>query len=111
MNITSIYLFAKRNNISRNEGDNLLKLFRSVSDPVSIPNQDLPTSWKTITRHIDKQTQFYKCMKMTIPFPNHWQMEKWDCDNSPRPQEVVVRIRDILEIIADQCVNPKIHFL
>jgi hypothetical protein len=103
------YLFAKRNNISRNGGNDMLKLIRSISP--STNDKELPTSWKTVTRLIDNQTKFYKCFKMTIPFPSHWEMDKWDCDNSPRPQEVVIRIRDLLEVIAEQCVNPKIHLL
>jgi hypothetical protein len=64
-----------------------------------------------VTRFIDNETAFYKCFKMTIPFPSFWEMDKWDSENSPRPQEVEIRIRDLLELIADQCINPKIQLL
>jgi len=47
----------------------------------------------------------------TISFPIHWEMEKWDSKNGICPEEVVIRVRDPLELIADQCVNPIIHFL
>ena len=47
----------------------------------------------------------------TIPFPSHWEMDKWDSKNGPCPENVVIRVRDPLELIADQCVNPIIHFL
>ena len=38
-------------------------------------------------------------------------MDKWNSSNAICPEEVVIRIRDPLELIADQCVNPIIHFL
>jgi hypothetical protein len=38
-------------------------------------------------------------------------MKKWNCNNAPPPEEVEIRIRDPMELIADQCVNPIIHFL
>ena len=38
-------------------------------------------------------------------------MDKWNSNNAPRPKEVEIRIRDTLELIADQCVNPIIHLL
>jgi len=47
----------------------------------------------------------------TIPFPSHWEMDKWDSINGPIPANVVIRVRDPLDLIADQCVNPIIHFL
>jgi len=74
-------------------------------------NFDLPCSWKTITRTIAEQTNFYNCHKMTIEFPSHWKMEKWNSKNDPLPEKVVIRVRDILELIADQFVNPVIQFL
>jgi len=42
---------------------------------------------------------------MTIPFPENWELNKWNCNNAE------IRIRDQMELIADQCVNPIIHFL
>jgi len=48
---------------------------------------------------------------MTIPFPEYWEMKKWNCNNAPAQEKVDIRIRDPIELIADQCVNPIIHFL
>ena len=109
MNMMKCYFFAKRHNISRNGGDDMLKLMRYISPSVNA--KELPTSWNTVTRFIDNETAFYKCYKMTIPFPKFWEMDKWDSENSPRPQEVEIRIRDLLELIADQFINPKIQLL
>ena len=102
------YLFAKSCNMSRANGDELLQLIRHFS-----PSSDLclPKAWKSVTRAISEQTKFYNCHMETIPFPSHWEMDKWDIKNGPCPEKVVIRVRDPLELIADQCVNPIIHFL
>ena len=109
LNIIKCYLFGKQNNISRNSGDDMLKLVKLLSPDITMKH--IPKSWKTITRFIDEQTNFYICHKATIPFPKHWEMDKWNCNNAPCPEPVVIRIRDLLELIADQCVNPIIHLL
>ena len=66
LKILKCYLFAKRHNISRNGGDEFLKLMRFMS-PDSIAD-NLPTSWKTITRTIDDDTKFYICHKKNDSF-------------------------------------------
>ena len=102
------YLFAKSCNMSRANGDELLQLIRHFP-----PSSDLclPKTWKSVTRAISDQTKFYNCHMETIPFPSHWEMDKWDIKNGSCPEKVVIRVRDPLELIADQCVNPIIHFL
>ena len=112
--IFKIYLFAKTCNISRNHGDDLLQLIQDIVAS-SFPNVEIPKhipkSWKSVTRAIDKQASYYTCHEIKIPFPEHWEMNKWNCNNAPTPEEVVIRIRDPMELIADQCVDPIIHFL
>ena len=112
--ISKLFSFAKSCNISRNHGDDLLQLFKDILKS-SFPNADIPKyipdSWKTVTRDINKQISFYTCDEIKIPFPEHWEMHKWKCNNSLPPEEVIIRIRDPMELIADQCVNPIIHFL
>ena len=114
LSVLKIYLLAKSCNMSRNNGDDLLELIKELmksSYPKSeIPNH-LPYSWKSVNRAINQQTPYYTCEKWTIPFPEHWEMNKWNCNNAPLPEEVEIRIRDPIELIADQCVNPIIHFL
>ena len=97
-----IYTFAKDCNISIANGDRLLKLLND--------NKGY-TSWKTFDRWILKQTDFYHCVKKNIKWPNHWQMNKWNHSNIQCPEEVEIRIRDIIQIVADQCVSPHIQFL
>ena len=114
LSILKIYLFAKSCNISRNHGDDLLRLIKDILI-TSYPNAELPKhipkSWKTLTRAIDKQAPYYTCDEIKIPFPEHWEINKWHRSNGSPPEEVIIRIRDPLELIADQCVNPIIHFL
>ena len=112
--ILRIYLLAKSANMSRNNGDDFLELINDIMkygySNSEVPKL-IPNSWKSITRFINQQTSFYTCEKTTIPFPEHWEMNKWNCNNAPPPEEVEIRIRDPMELIADQCVNPIIHFL
>ena len=108
LNIFKCYLFAKSCNLSRSNGDELLQLIQYFSPS---PELCLPKSWKSVTHAINEQTKFYTCHMETISFPIHWEMEKWDSKNGICPEEVVIRVRDPLELIADQCVNPIIHFL
>ncbi len=108
--ILNVYLFAKSCNISQNHGDKLLKLIKNIYPNVEVP-QHIPDSWKSVSRAINRQASYYTCEKMTIPFPEHWEMNKWNCNNAPAPEKVEIRIRDPIELIADQCVNPIIHFL
>ena len=102
MNIFKCYLFAKSCNLSRSDGDELLKLIQYFSPS---PELCLPKSWKSVTRAINEQTKYYTCHMETISFPIHWEMEKWDSKNGICPEEVVIRVRDPLELIADLCVN------
>jgi len=46
-----------------------------------------------------------------ILFPSHWEMDKWDSKNGPCQGNIVIRVRDSLELIAGQFVNLIIHFL
>jgi len=109
LNMLKCYLFTKSCHMSRANGDEFLQIIRSFSSNSS--DLCLPQSWKSDTRAISEQTKFYNCHMETIPFPIHWEMEKWDSKNDPCPENVVIRVRDSLELIADQCVNPIIHFL
>jgi len=38
-------------------------------------------------------------------------VNNWICKNAPLPEVLEIRIRYPMELIADQCVNPIIHFL
>ena len=100
--------------MSSKNGEDLLKLIRDIIQSL-YPNSELPKhipkSWKSITRAINRQTSYYTCEETTIPFPEHWEMDKWNCNNAFPPKEVKIRIRDPMELIADQCVNPIIQFL
>ena len=111
LKILKCYLFGKSCNLSRNNGDDFLKLIRFICPENLSTNLGIPRSWKSVTRAINEQTRFYKCHKVTIPFPTHWEMDKWSSKNTPRPEEVVIRVRDLLELVAEQCVNPNIHLL
>lgn len=86
LNILKCYLFAKSCNLSRNNGDDLLQLIRIMS-----PNPELlsiPKSWKSVTRAIDKQASYYTCHEIKIPFPEHWEMNKWNCNKNSRPNGI-----------------------
>ena len=48
---------------------------------------------------------------MTIPFSEHWEMNKWNCHCAFQPEIVGIRIRDTMESIVDQSVNHIIYFL
>ena len=109
--ILKSYLFAKSCKMIRNNGDELLKIIRFICPENERTNLDLPRSWKTVTRTIAEQTNFYNCHKKTIEFPSHWKMDKWNSKNGSIPENVVNRIRDIFELIADQFVNPVIQML
>ena len=63
-----------------------------------------------MTRAINDQCKYYSYQKFTIAFPEHWEMDKWKSRNASCPEELVIRIRDPQELIADQCVNPIIQF-
>jgi len=61
-----------------------------------VPNR-IPNSWKSIARFNNQQISFYTCEKTTIPFPEHWEMNKWNCNNAPPPEVVEIRIRDPID--------------
>jgi len=95
--------------MSRANGDEFLQIIRSFSSSSS--DLCLPQSWKPATRAISEQTKFYNCHMETISFLSHWEMDKWGSKNGPCPENDLIRVQDSLELIADQCVNPSIHFL
>lgn len=101
-----IYTFAKDCNISRANGDRLLKLMNMEEEKSANYN-----SWKSFDRWIQVETAFYRCAKKTIPWPVHWQINKWKHSNLNCLEEVEIRMRDVLQLIADQCVSPFIQFL
>jgi len=39
---------------------------------------------------------------MTIPFPENWEINKWNCNNATAPEKVEFRIRDPMELTDDQ---------
>ena len=98
LNILKCYLFAKSCNLSISNGNDLLRLIRSICPS---PVLSIPESWLTVTRAINEQSKYYSCQKFTIPFPEDWEMDKWNTRNSSRPEKVEIRIRDLLELIAD----------
>ena len=54
------------------------------------------------------------CQKIPIPFPEHWEVDKWNTKNAPSSEEVEIRITSSfieLELIANQCVNLILSFL
>ena len=69
------------------------------------------TSWRTFDRWILKETDSYESVKKNIRWPIHWQMNKWNHSNLCFPEEVEIRMRGILQLIADHCVSPHIQFL
>jgi len=50
--ILKVYLFAKSCNMSRNNGDDLLKLIKNIYHNVEVP-QHIPDSWKSVSRAIN----------------------------------------------------------
>ena len=55
LNILKCFLFAKSCNLSRNNGDDLLKLIRLFCPS---PQISLPNSWKSVTRAISEQSKY-----------------------------------------------------
>jgi len=53
----------------------------------SYPNVEVPQyisdSWKSVSRAINRQAFYYTCEKIIISFPEHWEMNKWNCNNTP----------------------------
>jgi len=96
--------------MSRNNGDDLLQLLKNIYPNVDVP-QYFPDSWKSVSRAIIRLASYYTSEKMTITFPEHREMKKWNCNNAPAPEKVEIRIRDPMELIAEQCVYPIIYFL
>ena len=111
LKVLKCYLFGKSCNLSRSNGDELLKLIRFIAPENVRTNLEIPLSWKTINRTINEQTKFYNCHKVTIPFPAFWEMDKWVSNNGTRPEEVVIRVRDLLQLVSEQLVNPIIQML
>jgi len=98
----------------RNIRDNLLELIKDFIKSYyqnSEVSKHTPDLWKSVTRFINQQTSFYTCENTTFPFPEHWVMDKLDCNNAPPPRVDEIRIRDPMKFIVDQCVNAIIHFL
>lgn len=87
LNILKCYLFAKSCNLSRNNGDSLLHLIRTICPS---PILSIPDSWSTVTRAINDQCKYYSCQKFTIAFPEHWEMDKWNSRNASCLEKVVI---------------------
>ena len=103
-----IYTFAKDCNISSVNGDRLLKL---ISHNKEVSKKEQYTSWRSFDRWIQKETDFYSSVKKVISWPENWKMNQWDHSNLRCPEEVEIRMRDIMQLIADQCVSPHLQFL
>jgi len=83
------HLFAKSFSISRNNGDEFLQLIRCVCQENESTYFDWPCSWKTVSRTIAEQTNFYNRHKMTIEFPSDWKMDKCNFKNGPLPEKLL----------------------
>jgi len=81
--------------MSRNNGDDIVELINNIMKS-GYSNSEIPklisNLWKSISRFINQQAYFYTCEKMTIQYPEHWEMNNWNCKNAPPPEIVEIRI-------------------
>ena len=103
-----IYTLAKDCNMSR---DNAEKLLRLISDSRHSDGQQPFLCWRTFERAVQRETDMYTTKEKVIPWPEYFRMNEWNHPNTSCPENIVIRLRDPLELIADQCVSPFLHFL
>ena len=105
-----IYSFVKDCNLSRADADRLIDLINEGRDPDKQLHHKL-YCWKTVERHMKDEIEIYTIKTKTIKWPEHFRMSEWNHPNTSCPEDVVIRLRDPLELIAEQCVSPFLQFL
>jgi hypothetical protein len=102
-----LHEFGKKTKLSRDHGNELLDLIKLFD-----PRKDVPNSWKTLIRQAKMETKMYKYSKKDVPWPISWKMDSWNTTLfGPVPDKVVIRVRDPVELLAYQCVDPQVQFL
>ena len=102
--LLKLYAFGRKCKLSRSTGDALLELIRLFK-----PCEELPKSWKTVVSNFKKRTQHYRYVEKSIGWPSSWEMESWKISGQ-KPDEIIVRARDPLEMLSYLAVDPTIQF-
>jgi hypothetical protein len=101
--IANIYVVGFLNRITNRGGNDLLHLIKDFR-----PVHNICNDWKTIKRNIGKLTNKFSYLKKNIPFPSEWRMDLWD--QSIPPEELVIFVRDAVEIISYLLTDPILQF-
>jgi hypothetical protein len=100
-----LYEFGMQAKLSRNNGDALLNLIKMFN-----PQEKVPATWKTVTRNVrDKKVKEFKYTEKNVPWPVLWNMSNWKGKGNV-PEEIIIRVRDPLEMLAYQCIDPILQF-
>ena len=98
-----LYIFGFLNRISTRGGNDLLFLVKEFQ-----PFHKICRDWKTIKRKMNNLTSNFHYLKKIIPFPVEWKMDQWD--QSARPEELVIYVRDPVEVISYYLTDPILQF-
>ena len=104
-----LYTFYFNNHLSNNGGDQLLLLSNYLLNLNNFTQQKfLPKNRDEMNRVIRRDISLFKFQEITIEWPNEWQMNKWNQFN--KPDNIKLRIRNIIEEISLKFIDPLIMF-
>jgi len=86
-------------NLSRTDSQSLIDIICNYR-----PNYQ--KCWKTKERTDKNDMSDYCPIKIIILWPEHFRMSKWNHPNTTCLEDIVIRIRDQCQLIADQCIIP-----
>jgi hypothetical protein len=95
--------FGSQANLSRDNGNELLRLIKLFN-----PRETVPVCWETLLRKAKIETNIYSYCSTEVPWPPSWNMDSWNSGRAP--DKVVIRVRDPVEMLAYQCIDPILQF-
>ena len=103
----NVYTFVKDCNMSRKNAQRMLRMVLDQDNHTHSSH----TSWKSFERAVHHNIEIYRIHTKDIPWPEHFRMKDWNHPNTSCPANIKIRLRNPLELIADQCISPFIQFL
>jgi hypothetical protein len=108
MRNASLLNFRRQAALSRECGNELLRLIHSL-DPLS----QVPSDWRTIMSYQKTKCQHLKdtTLRQVVPYPDDWRMDLFFESGHPRPVEIELIGRDLLELVAYKLVDPTLQYI
>jgi hypothetical protein len=107
--LAALLRFKKQAGLSRESGNQLLKLLKTFT-----PSVPVPSDWRSVNRHVDQKCALLKdtTLRKVVPWPESFSMHLFDePGHLCPPAGVELLARDLLELIALKLVCPTTQYV